>query len=88
MDCWITLNSAVKQKGVDSCSLPVSTVHCPKYNPNLRIKTEPVTAGADATFYMSGFCFHVFGSKTRHVTLQNQLCIIIIIIISVIYADI
>ena len=32
---------------------PVPT-HCPKNNPNLRIETKPVTAGADATVY--DFC--------------------------------
>ena len=32
----------------------IMSIHCPKYNLNLRIKTDPVTIEADATVYV---CF-------------------------------
>ena len=56
--------------------------HCPKNSLNLRIKTGPVTAGADATVYsMSGFyaqCItqymyvHVAGTEARHLHLYPK----------------
>ena len=39
----------------------------------LRMKTEPVTAGADAMVYISGLCIHILyvyvASETRHIPL-------------------
>ena len=32
--------------------------YCSKNQLDLRIKTEPVTAGANATIYVFGFCLH------------------------------
>ena len=41
------------------------SIHCPKNNLNLRIKTEPNMAGADATLYLvSGICKQMSGPET------------------------
>ena len=34
-------------------------MHCPENNLNLRIKTEPVTPGAEATKYVWHLCVHL-----------------------------
>ena len=40
-------------------------VHCTKHNMNLSIKTEPATAGADATVYIRLlFTVHITGPET------------------------
>ena len=41
----------------DDCHSP-QYFYCTKNQLDLRIKTEPVTAGANATIYVFGFCLH------------------------------
>ena len=54
--------------------LSMSTPHCSKNNPSLRLKTEPVTAGADATKYCTVRVCLVYGvySIAGHNTVQYE----------------
>ena len=53
--------------------MSVVCLHCPKNNlESQSIETEPVTAGADATRNMSGFCLYIYsinisGIETRYI---------------------
>ena len=53
--------------------MSVVCLHCPKNNlESQSIETEPVTAGADATRNMSGFCLYIYsinisGIETRSI---------------------
>ena len=42
-------------------SIAVKTIHCPNTNTNLRVKTEPITDGADATVN------RIFGARYMYV---------------------
>ena len=50
----------------------VVCAHCPKNNPNLRIKNKPVTVAADTNVYVQFYWLEFFGLKKLMVGLKRS----------------